>query len=70
MIYLSNLTLFLIGSFLICALVTGYLLHYYNATKFYVCGKHVVITGGSMGLGLCLAKEMILLGAKVSIIAR
>ena len=33
-------------------------------------GKHVVITGGSSGIGLCVASEVARRGANVSIIAR
>ena len=33
-------------------------------------GKHVVITGGSTGIGLCLAKEFVSRGAAVTLIAR
>lgn len=33
-------------------------------------GKHVIITGGSEGLGLCLARELCVKGCRVTIIAR
>uniref|UniRef100_A0A7S2WFY2 3-dehydrosphinganine reductase n=1 Tax=Mucochytrium quahogii TaxID=96639 RepID=A0A7S2WFY2_9STRA len=36
----------------------------------YYVGKHVVITGGSEGMGFQLAKELFLMGAKVTIMAR
>lgn len=35
-----------------------------------IVGKHVVITGGSRGIGLCLAVECALKGANVTVIAR
>lgn len=33
-------------------------------------GRHVVITGGSRGIGLCLAVECAMKGANVTVIAR
>lgn len=35
-----------------------------------IVDKHVVITGGSKGIGLCLAVECALKGANVTVIAR
>lgn len=35
-----------------------------------IVNKHVVITGGSKGIGLCLAVECALKGANVTVIAR
>lgn len=35
-----------------------------------IVGKHVVITGGSKGIGLCLAVECALRGSNVTVIAR
>jgi len=35
-----------------------------------ILGRHVVITGGSKGIGLCLAVECARKGANVTIIAR
>ncbi|KAI9576092.1 3-ketodihydrosphingosine reductase [Glossina fuscipes] len=35
-----------------------------------IVGKHVVITGGSKGIGLCLAVECAMKGANVTVIAR
>lgn len=39
-------------------------------TRYTFAGKHAVITGGSRGLGLALARELTLRGAKVSLISR
>ena len=36
--------------------------------RYSVSGKHVVITGGSQGLGLCLARHCLTKGAKVTIV--
>lgn len=33
-------------------------------------GKHVIITGGSEGLGYCLARELCLKGCRITILAR
>lgn len=33
-------------------------------------GKHVIITGGSEGLGYCLARELCLKGCRITIMAR
>uniref|UniRef100_A0A7S3ME75 3-dehydrosphinganine reductase n=1 Tax=Spumella elongata TaxID=89044 RepID=A0A7S3ME75_9STRA len=49
------------------ALVLGGLLY---SRKFDCKGKHVLITGGSSGIGLEVAKEYLRLGARVSIMAR
>ncbi|XP_068157818.1 3-dehydrosphinganine reductase [Drosophila tropicalis] len=35
-----------------------------------ICGRHVVVTGGSKGIGLCLAVECAMKGADVTVIAR
>lgn len=35
-----------------------------------IVGRHVVITGGSKGIGLCLAVECAMKGANVTVIAR
>ena len=35
-----------------------------------IVDKHVVVTGGSKGIGLCLAVECALKGANVTVIAR
>lgn len=39
-------------------------------TRTKLTGRHVIITGGSDGLGYCLAKQLIGKGCRVSIIAR
>lgn len=38
--------------------------------KIKLSGRHVIITGGSDGLGYCLAKEFLRRGCRVSIVAR
>jgi NAD(P)-dependent dehydrogenase (short-subunit alcohol dehydrogenase family) len=38
--------------------------------RFDFCGKHVVITGGSRGLGLALARQLAAMGARLSICSR
>lgn len=35
-----------------------------------IVGRHVVVTGGSKGIGLCLAVECAIKGANVTVIAR
>jgi len=35
-----------------------------------IVGRHVVVTGGSKGIGLCLAVECAMKGANVTVIAR
>lgn len=35
-----------------------------------IVGRHVVVTGGSKGIGLCLAVECAKKGANVTVIAR
>ena len=39
-------------------------------SKVDLAGKHVIVTGGSEGLGYCLAKEFCMKGCRVTIIAR
>jgi NAD(P)-dependent dehydrogenase (short-subunit alcohol dehydrogenase family) len=41
-----------------------------TAPGFRVAGRHVVITGGSSGLGLAIAKQYARAGAMVTILAR
>lgn len=41
-----------------------------NKLKKEVCDKHVVIVGGSNGLGLAMSKELVQAGANITIIAR
>jgi len=36
----------------------------------FAANKHVLITGGSEGLGLALAKQLVAQGARVSLVAR
>ncbi len=36
----------------------------------YFRDKHVIVTGGSSGIGLCLAHQLVALGAEVSLVAR
>ena len=54
---------------IVCALITE-LVHQIKSKKYSFLNKHVVITGGSSGLGLELAKEIALEKATVTIIAR
>ncbi len=41
-----------------------------TATRSYFAGKGVVVTGGSSGIGLALAHELVALGSVVSLVAR
>lgn len=52
----------------VAAVLAGALLQ--RRTKLHLSGKHVLITGGSTGIGFALAKRFILEGCKVSLIAR
>jgi NAD(P)-dependent dehydrogenase (short-subunit alcohol dehydrogenase family) len=42
----------------------------FGRRRYSVAGKVVLVTGGSRGLGLCLARELVKRGAKVAITAR
>ena len=46
------------------------IIHRFKAWRYSFSGKHVVITGGSRGLGLELAKRIAAESAKVTIVAR
>ena len=53
------------------ALVAGFYLYHRHQHKAYTfAGKVVVITGGSRGLGLVLARQLVAEGARVALIAR
>jgi 3-dehydrosphinganine reductase len=60
-----------IGKLLFLLLVAlGLAAYYFGPSKLELQGAHVVITGGSSGIGLAVAKEVLGRGARVSIIAR
>ena len=48
----------------------GLLAHTFRPEPLELNGAHVLITGGSSGIGLAVAREVLARGAKVSIIAR
>ena len=50
-----SVVLYLLGADILCALIVE-IIHQYRAFKYSFSGKHVVITGGSSGLGLELGK--------------
>lgn len=66
---LSEVVLSILGVDLVCALVVE-IYHQIKSLRYSFSNKHVVITGGSSGLGLELAKRIALQKATVTIIAR
>jgi len=54
----------------VTGLVITEIIHRVKAWRYSFSGKHVVITGGSSGLGLELAKRIAAESAKVTIVAR
>jgi 3-dehydrosphinganine reductase len=61
-------SLIILPLLLIVFLILAYLSSFFN--NFNPSGKHVMITGGSAGIGLEVAREYIRLGANITIIAR
>lgn len=61
-----------IAGYLLLALLVHLLIYVYVTRKRTksIVGRHVVITGGSKGIGLCLAVECAMKGANVTVIAR
>ena len=55
---------------LLVAAGLGLLAHTFRPEPLELNGAHVLITGGSSGIGLAVAREVLARGAKVSIIAR
>ena len=53
----------------VSALVLAYTMTWFRSGV-KLSGKHVIITGGSEGLGYCLARELCLKGCRITIIAR
>ena len=51
------------------ALVLAYTMTWFRSGN-KLSGKHVIITGGSEGLGFCLARELCVKGCQLTIIAR
>ncbi|XP_045105851.1 3-ketodihydrosphingosine reductase-like [Portunus trituberculatus] len=43
---------------------------HFNPKRQHLQGKHVLVTGGSSGIGLSVARQVALLGAKVTLVAR
>lgn len=64
-----QLVLWLLGLDVTGLLITE-IIHQIKAWRYSFSGKHVVITGGSSGLGLELAKRIAAESAKVTIVAR
>ncbi|KAK8383624.1 hypothetical protein O3P69_015829 [Scylla paramamosain] len=61
-------------SSLVCGLVPYLVIralwcHFYPK-RHHLQGKHVLVTGGSSGIGLSVARQVALLGAKVTLVAR
>lgn len=67
---LSFLILFFVVTLICIALLWLLFLCLCDNSQLSYLDKHVVITGGSQGIGLELAKEYLRLGARVTIIAR
>ena len=68
-ILFMSVVLYLLGADILCALIVE-IIHQYRAFKYSFSGKHVVITGGSSGLGLELGKIIASEKAVVTLIAR
>eukprot|EP01134_Creolimax_fragrantissima_P000379 CFRG0379T1 len=68
---LSELPLYaqLLGGYVSCIIIAT-AINYIRRPGFDVDGKHVLITGGSEGLGLAFARKCLKLGANVSIVSR
>lgn len=66
---ISDVVLFILGIDLLCVLVVE-IYRQIRAFKYTFANKHVLITGGSSGLGLELAKRIAAQKATVTIIAR
>ena len=65
-----NLTAIVAPTACLLFYIALYLVYRWKRANFEYKGKHVVVTGGSSGIGLELAKYYMALGARVTIVAR
>ncbi|KAI1301495.1 3-ketodihydrosphingosine reductase [Halotydeus destructor] len=66
----THSTMLPVYGILIATILTGYLYHKWSNKVLNLKGRHVLITGGSKGIGKAMAIEAVRAGANVTILAR